>query len=303
MVQRSKRDARAAKIVPVFLGFFILIGAVALGVGVWNLYRSLDCEHWPATEGVVDRAEMKYQSNNKGGGSYSADVSYHYEVSGTNYSGKRLAFGTMSSSASYAQAILARYPAGKKISVYYSPNDPELAVLETGIHGGTWICFGVGTVFILFGAMFLKIFRMALAAQNDSMPPRTVGRQNPPVLMGVIFIVMGSSFFFMEPSPGVPKWVAYAAAGMFVLAGLWMLANRLQNKIYSKVLIGAAMLAFLAVFNWVSFAPGERMGTVTSTFSSPHPANVKPYFAAFTVVLDLALLAGLARRLVKGPKG
>jgi hypothetical protein len=45
------------------------------------------------------------------------------------------------------------------------------------------------------------------------------------------------------------------------------------------------------------------MGTATSTFSSPHPENVKPYFAAATVTMDLALVAGLARWFVKGRKG
>ena len=113
--------------------------------------------------------------------------------------------------------------------------------------------------------------------------------------MGVIFVLMGSFAFFMKPSAGVPPWIGYAAGGMFVFAGLFMLAHRLENKLYAEILAGAALLAFLTVFHWVSFGPGERMGTATKPFSVSHGANVKTYFAVFTVLLDLALLAGLVK--------
>ena len=76
----------------------------------------------------------------------------------------------MSSSSEYAQGILNRYPVGKKVSVHYSPGDPSEAVLETGIHGGAWICLGVGTAFGLFGIMFLQIQRAAARAQMPGVP-------------------------------------------------------------------------------------------------------------------------------------
>jgi Protein of unknown function (DUF3592) len=287
-------------VVTVFLGLFIVIGAVAFAVGVWNLVRSIRCESWPTAEGTVDRAEMTYHSS-KHGGTYSADISYHYQAAGAYYSGKRLAFGSMSSSSSYARGILARYPVGAKVQVHYSPDDPELAVLETGIHGGTWICLGVGTVFMLAGIMFLQIVRKALSeSQYTYAPANTV--QNPPALMGVIFVVMGSLVFFMTPSAGASRWVVYDAGGMFVLAGLCLLASRLQNKLPAKMFGAAAGLAFLAVFHWVAFGPGERTGTVSTPFFVTHGVNVKTVFAIATVLMDIIIMAVLARRLLKGSK-
>lgn len=160
--------------------FFILVGVVAIGCGAWNLLRGLRCEHWQATEGVIQTAQMKYHSS-KGGGTYSASISYQYQVAGIRYTGTRLAFGEMESSSAHARAILNRFPVGKKVPVHHAPDDPELAV-----------------------------------------------------------------------------------------------------------------------FHWVSFGPGERIGTATTPFSRTNGVNLKTCFAAFTILFDLALLAGLARRLIKG---
>ena len=105
----------------------------------------------------MQSANVKSHSGSKGGTTYSAEVTYAYQVAGTNYTGDKVSIGQMSSSSDYARGIVNRYPAGKKVSVYYSPDDATDAVLETGIHGGTWICFGVGTAFTLFGILFLQI--------------------------------------------------------------------------------------------------------------------------------------------------
>ena len=284
----------------IFLGLFILIGVGALGGGVWTLIRSLRCEHWPTTEGVIEQAELKYHSSDHGSGSYSASITYDYQVAGVHYPGTRLAFGEMSSSSGYPQGILDRFPVGKKVRVYYSPDVPQLAVLETGIHGGTWVCFGVGTLFVLAGIMFLQIFEKASVA--GQIPQTRVVLQQPPVLMGVIFMLMGSFVFFAPPSSGTPRWIVYAAGGTFVVAGLFLLANRLANKRYAEVLKWALVLGFMAIFHWVSFGAGERIGTATTPFSQRNGVNVKSYFAAFTILIDLVLLTALVRRLAQGRK-
>ena len=159
MAQMSNRGAQ------LFCSLFIVIGLVAVGIGIWTLAKSLRSEHWPVTDGTIQSAEMKSHSGSKGGTTYSAEVTYTYQVAGTSYTGDKVSIGQMSSSSAYAQGILNRYPVGKKVSVHYSPGDPAEAVLETGIHGGTWICFGVGTAFTLFGILFLQVSRAAARAQ------------------------------------------------------------------------------------------------------------------------------------------
>jgi len=159
MAQMSSRGTQ------LFCSLFVVIGLVAVGIGIWTLVKSIRSEHWPVTDGIIQSAEMKSHEGSKGGVTYSADVTYTYQVAGESYTGDKVSIGQMSSSSEYARGILDRYPVGKKVSVHYPPGDPADAVLETGIHGGTWICLGVGTMFTLFGIMFLQIQRAAAKAQ------------------------------------------------------------------------------------------------------------------------------------------
>ena len=291
MPQTSNRSMRA------FLWLFLLVGMGAIACGIWTLAQSLRCRHWPTTEGVIQSAKMESHSGSENGDTYSASISYDYQVAGTYYTGTRLAFGAMSASSKYAQRILDRYPVGKKVPVHYSPGNPELAVLETGVHGGTWIAFGVGTLFVLAAWSFMT--QLAPAKPGAQTAQTKANSQQPPILMGVIFVLMGSFVFFMEPADGIPGWIAFAPGGLFLLIGLFLLAYRLQNKLYSKALLLAGVLTFLAIFHWLSFGPGERLGTATTPFSQHDGVNVKTWFAAFTVLIDLALLAILARYLMK----
>ncbi len=281
-----------------FPGLFIVIGLIVLGVGVVNLERSFRCGSWPTVEGVIELADMQSQTGGENGTTYSADISYGYQVAGKHYTGQRVAFGSMPASASYAQRILDRFPVGKKVRVYYSPGDPSLAVLEPGIHGGTGVWFGVGMVFILFGVVFLQLFPAAAhPGPHLSMPTgiRRLPRQQPPVLMGVVFILMGLMVCLGEPAEGVARWVGCAGGGMFVSLGLFLLVKRGSNPLYSNLVLGAAGLFFLAVLNIVAFGPGERLGTSATPFSQHAGAGVKAWFAVFTILLDLLLLTALGK--------
>lgn len=89
-----------------------------------------------------------------------AKVSYDYKVDGKAYSAARVAFGDYTSgNASHASEVLNRYPVGAKVAVYYSPGDPENAVLETGVHPGVWIGIGVGAIMFAVGIMIVAIYR------------------------------------------------------------------------------------------------------------------------------------------------
>lgn len=289
-----------------FCSVFIGVGLIALGVGVWMMIKSLRSEHWPVTDGVMLSAEIKSHSGEHGN-TYSAEVTYDYHVGGVGYTGEKISIGQMSSSTSYAQGILSRYPVGKKVFVHYSPADSSEAVLETGIHGGTWICIGLGLAFTLAGALFLQISRAAARAQLPGAPPSAIHVQpdgsvtmdKPPVLMGVIFLLAGVGISFLTPSNGTPRWIIWAVGAMFASGGLLLLLYRLENKVYHKIAMVPMLLAFLAVFHWVSFGAGDRTGTVSGSFITTHAANVRWPFAIFTILMDVIIVAGVIRALIK----
>ncbi len=211
-----------------FLGAFILGGLIALGVGGSHFVWSVRSASWPTVEGVVLTSKLEMHEGNKGA-TYSARITYDYQVKGRHYDGRRLAFGALASSTGYAQGILDRYPVGGKVRVYYDPRDPGEAVLEPGLHGGTWVCFGVGTVFVLTGVMLWQMFAAASRAGLISSPagrrPLSPSGQKPPLLMGVIFILMGAFVVIGAGSDAGANWLAVTIGGLFILGGVGLLAK------------------------------------------------------------------------------
>jgi hypothetical protein len=254
-------QARASKKAPPkwFLWVFIAIGIAMLGVGLNLVFQSLRCKSWPTTQGTIQSAEIGQHRGSKGGTSYSADVSYGYSVRQTHYTGTKIAFGMMSASASYARGVLNRYPVGAKVPVYYSPNDPGTAVLEPGIHGGVWICFGVGSVFVLFGIMFLLLMKQQRnARQIPSAAETNSQRLNAPqILMAIIIFIFGAFPIIMARNRPDNAIVMYSFGGLFCLAGLYILTYRpgqIRLQQFFSVTISVLMLA---VFNWLAFGSGH----------------------------------------------
>ncbi len=214
--------------IKLFLSAFILGGLIALGVGGWNFVWSVRSASWPTVEGAVLTSKLEMQQGNKGP-TYSARITYDYQVKGRHYDGSRLAFGALSSSMGYEQGILDRYPVGGKVRVYYDRSDPAEAVLEPGLHGGTWVCFGVGTVFVLSGVMFWQIFAAASRTRLSSSPaasqPLSPSGQKPPLLMGLIFTLMGSVVVIGAGSDAGANWLAVIIGGLFTMVGVVLLVK------------------------------------------------------------------------------
>src|SRR5882724_6152816 len=105
MAQGSNRGTQ------LFCLLFVVIGLGAVGVGVSMMIKGLRTEHWPVTDGVIQLAEMKSHEShdsNHGSMTYSADVTYTYQIGGVNYTGSKISIGQMSSSSEYAQGVLNR---------------------------------------------------------------------------------------------------------------------------------------------------------------------------------------------------
>lgn len=293
-----------------FFWVFMILGLVTFSIGVCMAVKSIRSNYWPTTQGVIESAASHLNPNGKGGGTYSVEIIYTYQIAGVDYTGNKIAIGQMSASSQYTQGILDRYPIGRKVSVSYSPGDPSEAVLETGIHGGTWICLGVGTAFTLFSIMFLQVTRATIQTQSSGrsdpsaslLPDGRVKLNKPPILMGVIFFLAGSFIPFAQPASGMPHWILYATGGLFIFGGITLLLVRLENKIYAKTVGASGLLLFLLIFNWVSFGPGDRIGTFSTPFATHNGINVKTGFGVFTVFIDLIMLMGIIGKLLKWRK-
>ena len=115
---------------------------------------------------------------------------------------------------------------------------------------------------------------------------------------------MGSfPFFIGKPAPGVPLWVAYTAASMFVAAGIAMVCQSLGSPDRAKTAWGFMLVAFLTVFNWTAFGPGERMGKVSvgigSASASQSKTDVRIPFIIATSIMDLIALICIVNAIKK----
>jgi hypothetical protein len=58
------------------------------------------------------------------------------------------------------------------VTVYYAPTDPDLCVLEPGLHGGVWVVPGLGAAFFVAGSfVLLAVYRFLFKKQPSTGQP------------------------------------------------------------------------------------------------------------------------------------
>ena len=130
------------------------MGVVA---GLKELGRAVDSEAWPIVEGEIEETGVLAEPGAQTAALYTPMVRYHYRVGGVQHVSNRVAFGGVVSMSfrSWAQGIVARYRDQKTVRVHVCPTDPELSVLEPGLHWTSWMVPIVFAVFLGLGLRYL----------------------------------------------------------------------------------------------------------------------------------------------------
>ena len=151
-------DMTAVLIALVAGGCFVTI---FLGVGVFMLVKYFqdrkkaeESQSWSGTSGQVTQAYVRESETRDSDGylttSYYPEVRYTYQVLGAEYGGDKISFGgSVGGSRNKADEIVAQYPVGKNLTVYYDPNNPEDAVIERKMGSKGFLIIGI--VFTLVG--------------------------------------------------------------------------------------------------------------------------------------------------------
>lgn len=159
-----------------FFSIFFIVGAIVLMWGIASSRSALLSVRWPSVPGTVTVSTIKSSRSSKGGTTYGANIHYTYSVSAKNYVGTRVTFVDVSTSnSSDARGTLARYPVGKAVNVFYNPNDPADAVLETGFTMGLLLPLGIGTIFALVGGLALINTAVSYVRASSESEPEDIG--------------------------------------------------------------------------------------------------------------------------------
>ena len=127
---------------------------VALAVKLWEVREA---GRWPETTGKVIASRVRSRRNEPDDPDYNFSdtevtnepfVEYEYKVGDREYRCSRVTIGERTSGEEL-EAILARYPAGTPVTVYYDPARPTRAVLERTLPMGT-MAAGVGCLLLFF---------------------------------------------------------------------------------------------------------------------------------------------------------
>ena len=135
----SLRENGAAAFWPGVLMFgalFFPMAALGFGSDLFKYWSTRASARWPVAEGRVTggRIEIVERARGKSAIMYDTEylpvVTYAYEVAGTRCSNDIPAIRLKSREE--AEEVLRSYPVGTPLRVYYDPDDPGTAVLQTG---------------------------------------------------------------------------------------------------------------------------------------------------------------------------
>ena len=151
------------------------MGIIGIGLALLVFYLGFDemkviweCSDWPSVSGTIISSDIRKTTEWERKGIktgrdrtlYLPHILYNYEVQGNRYQSYRVFFEGAEDylDPGNARVIVNRYPAGKKVSAYYNPENPQFAVLETGIKFTHLLFPATGILFILLGlwALFGK---------------------------------------------------------------------------------------------------------------------------------------------------
>ena len=117
-------------VVGVIIFVFLVLNVIFLGIIFFMRRRMAAVRQWPSTMGAVNASYLERRSSSEGGYTNYPVVQYSYQVSGQAYQGAKIAPGPEVGGTG-AGKVVARYPAGAQVMVFYNPQNPSDAVLET----------------------------------------------------------------------------------------------------------------------------------------------------------------------------
>ena len=150
--------------------FFIFVGLLFFGVGLWGFLQEYNTTQWNMVQGIVTNSSV-LRTHDSHGVMYQADISYNYTYKGNSYNGHCCGYST---SDQWGMEKLSReYTSGGTAELYVNPESPYQSRLKNevnpfGISGIISIVFmGLGGLAALTG-----LWNLIAGFRRSSVPPQ-----------------------------------------------------------------------------------------------------------------------------------
>jgi len=116
------------KIKPIVI---VLLVGIAIGFyGIYKIYKGYESQNWPTTEGKIIKSRIAGAKRTFGRRAF---IKYEYFVDGKHYESTQISYTLIIGDYRGAIEIVREFPEGETATVYYNPDNPMDAVLETEI--------------------------------------------------------------------------------------------------------------------------------------------------------------------------
>lgn len=149
----------------------ILIGGLMTGRSAYEVYMSFRTAGWQRTEGVILQSETR-RARSSEGHTTELILRFEYDVGAKQYTGNRVGYARVYSGRSATRAA-STYRVGRRVDIYYDPDDPAAAVLEPGGSFAIYPVFALGIFFLILGLWAIRKMKERSSADRTRMQQHT----------------------------------------------------------------------------------------------------------------------------------
>ena len=128
---------------------FCIAGALMIWADIWSHRMSAAARSWPNVEGSILSARIV---TDHFASCVTPSIKYSYSVHSVRHVSSQFSYSSDLATLSEANQLIANYPTGTKVIVYYDPLNPRTAVIKQADPSDRWSFVFFGACFFAFGA-------------------------------------------------------------------------------------------------------------------------------------------------------
>lgn len=145
------------------LPFIVFLGWL-ISTYIRSIRKTTASKNWPTATGQILSSHVHTYKRRRSGGGHATmhkpEITYEYTADGQHYESQKISFGSVAASsvAGWAKEIVARYPEGSSVQVFYNSSKPAESILEPSGLGGNLV------LMIALSAIELVLISLGVAA-------------------------------------------------------------------------------------------------------------------------------------------